>query len=273
MDSNLRQRIVTGVILLVLFLGFLLYSPGTAQAMFIIIMLAMIYEFNAVSLAGVTSAFTYVFTAILGSIAMVILFVYRWSDESYLLIINYIAIAYVTINAIMLLSKKETLLPKIPLIQTFLYITLPILVLLYWIKESENSQWILFAIFAMIWISDIAAYFVGKTFGKHKLFPIVSPKKTWEGFFGGGLFTLIASVVVSFLLPDISLRHWLIIAAIIWLVGSLGDLVESSFKRHYKIKDSGTLLPGHGGVLDRLDSFIYSIPVVLLYIKLVANAS
>lgn len=273
MDSNLRQRLITGVILLLLFLGFLFYSSGTAQALFVIIMLAMIYEFSAVSLAGVTSAFTYVFTSILGSIAMIILIVYRWGDASYLLIINYICIVYILINVCLLLFAKRTLLPKVPIIQSYLYITFPILLLLFWIKETNDYQWILFAVFAMIWISDIAAYFVGKTFGKHKLFPEVSPKKTWEGFFGGGFFTLIASLVISQFILDISMLQWLIIALIIWLFGSVGDLVESSFKRHFKVKDSGTILPGHGGVLDRLDSFIFAIPIVLMYLNLVVYAS
>ena len=273
MNVNLRQRIITGLILLFLFLSFLFYSPGTAQAVFVIIMLAMIYEFCSISLAGVTSAFTYVFTAVLGSIALIILVVYRWSDGQYILIVNSLSVIYILINSIYLLTRKKSFLPKIPLIQCFLYITFPLLVLLFWLKDFENAQVHLFAIFAMIWISDIAAYFVGKSFGKHKLFKAVSPKKTWEGFFGGGVFTIIAATIISILIPSLALIHWLIIGFIVWIVGSLGDLVESSFKRHYKIKDSGTILPGHGGFLDRLDSFIFAVPVVLLYLKLFVYAS
>lgn len=273
MDANLRQRIITGLILLFLFLAFLFYSTGTAQAIFVIIMLAMIYEYCSISLAGVTSAFTYVFTAVLGSIALIILVVYRWSDDHYLLIINCISVLYILINSIYLIFKRKTLLPKFPLIQCFLYITFPLLVLIFWLKETDHSQVHLFAIFAMIWISDIAAYFVGKSFGKHKLFEAVSPKKTWEGFFGGGLFTIISAVIISFLLPSMSLFQWIIIGFIVWTAGSLGDLVESSFKRNFKIKDSGTILPGHGGFLDRLDSFIFAMPVVMLYLKLFVYAT
>ncbi len=273
MDSNLKQRIITGVILAVLFLALLLYSAGTAQALFIIIMLAMLYEFCAIALAGVTSAFTYVFVSILGSIALIILVVYRWSDPSYLLIINYISCVYLLLSGLYLLLKKRTALHQFPTLHSFIYITFPILVLLFWIKETPDYGHVLFAIFAMIWISDIAAYFVGKNFGKHKLFESVSPKKTWEGFFGGGVFTIITAIICSNLIPSIGMVHWIGIGLIVWLFGSLGDLVESAMKRHFKIKDSGTILAGHGGFLDRLDSFIFAIPFVMLYINQIIYAS
>lgn len=236
-------------------------------------MLAMIYEFCSISLAGVTSAFTYVFVAVLGSIALIILIVYRWSNDQYIFIINCLSVFYIFINSLYLISKRKTFLPILPSLQCFLYITLPLLAVLFWLKEIEYAQIHLFSIFAMIWISDIAAYFVGKSFGKHKLFESVSPKKTWEGFFGAGVFTLIASIIISFLVPSMTLVQWGVIACIVWIAGSLGDLVESSFKRHYKIKDSGTILPGHGGFLDRLDSFIFAMPVALLYLKLFVYAS
>lgn len=125
----------------------------------------------------------------------------------------------------------------------------------------------------MIWISDIAAYFVGKNFGKHKLFESVSPKKTWEGFMGGGVFTILAAVACSYILPNIGLIHWVAIGLIVWLLGSLGDLVESAMKRHFMIKDSGTILAGHGGFLDRLDSFIFAISFVMLYLNQIIYAS
>jgi len=125
----------------------------------------------------------------------------------------------------------------------------------------------------MIWGSDVFAYFAGRQFGKRKLFEAISPKKTWAGFIGAGVGTVILASIFSQFLIYISLIHWIIIGLLIWIFGSLGDLVESSFKRHYKIKDSGTILAGHGGFLDRLDSFIFAIPVVILYLNIVSNAS
>ena len=273
MDNNLRQRIISGLIMVALVLLLLLYSAGTAQVLFIIIMLAMLYEFSAISLAGVSGAFSYVFWSIFGSLAIVLMVVYKSPHQNYIDIINYISISYILINIIILISKKITTLPFIPLLQSFIYITFPIVILLSWIRQNDNYNLTLLGIFFMIWGSDVFAYFAGRQFGKRKLFEAISPKKTWAGFIGAGVGTVILASIFSQFLIYISLIHWIIIGLLIWIFGSLGDLVESSFKRHYKIKDSGTILAGHGGFLDRLDSFIFAIPVVILYLNIVSNAS
>jgi len=273
MDKNLRQRLISGVIMAALFLSLLLYSAGTAQALFIIIMLAMIYEYCGITLAGITSAFSYVFLSILSSITLVILGVYKYGNDSLIDLVNIISVIYILILIAILLTKKITVQNKFIVIQSLLYICLPIMVLLYWIKESEDYKMVLFSVFAMIWISDIAAYFTGKQFGKRKLFVQISPKKTWAGFIGAGIFTLLASLVAFHFIGIYSMISWLIIGLIIWISGSFGDLVESALKRHYQIKDSGTLLVGHGGFLDRLDSFIFVVPFVLLFINIFLDAT
>ncbi len=273
MDKNLRQRIVSGIIMATLFLTLLLYSPGTAQALFIIIMLAMIYEYCGITLAGVSGAFSYVFLSIFGSIALVILGVYRYGDETIMTIVNSVSIAYLTVLIVLLFGSKRTGQHKFLVIQSLLYICLPIMVLLYWINGTKDYRWILMSVFIMIWISDVAAYFVGKQFGRRKLFEQISPKKTWAGFLGAGVFTCIAAAVAYFYVGKYTILEWISIGLIVWLFGSVGDLLESSLKRHYKIKDSGTLLVGHGGFLDRLDSFIVAIPFVLFYINFFLDAS
>lgn len=128
----------------------------------------------------------------------------------------------------------------------------------------------------MIWMADSFAYLIGSTFGKRKLLEKISPKKTWEGFLGAGLTTvLIAYVYGKYFYNEVSHTaitypyFWVIIALIAWIIGTLGDLVESSVKRNFNIKDSGKLFPGHGGVLDRFDSFIYILPFVLLLLLII----
>lgn len=259
--------------MVVLFLSLLLYSSATAQALFIIIMLSMIYEYCAITLAGVTSAFTYVFTSILAAIGLIILGVYRYGNDSTTEIVNIISVIYILILIAILFLQKKTAQNRFIVLQALLYICFPIMVLLYWIKETDDYRMILFSVFAMIWISDIAAYFTGKQFGKRKLFEKISPKKTWAGFLGAGVFTLLASYGAYQFVGQYSIISWLIIGFIVWISGSLGDLVESALKRHYQIKDSGTLLVGHGGFLDRLDSFIFVIPFVLLFINIFLDAS
>jgi phosphatidate cytidylyltransferase len=135
-------------------------------------------------------------------------------------------------------------------------------------KEPE----FLLSLLIAIWVCDTAAYFVGKSVGKHKLFPSVSPKKTWEGAIGG-FFGAVAGFYICTQLPillkDFPLSHAIIIGIIIGVTGQLGDLAESKLKRDTGIKDSSAVLPGHGGILDRFDSIMFVIPFVFIYLYFV----
>jgi phosphatidate cytidylyltransferase len=128
---------------------------------------------------------------------------------------------------------------------------------------------LLVAMVGIVAADDIAAYFAGTTFGKHKMAPSISPAKSWEGFAGGMLTALGAGVVASLLLDELTLLHGLDIALIVGLLDPVGDLVESSAKREIGIKDSSGLLPGHGGMLDRLDAIIFCAPAVYLYLRFI----
>lgn len=130
---------------------------------------------------------------------------------------------------------------------------------------------ILLSLFILLWSSDVGAYVFGMTFGQkngHKLYPAISPKKSWEGFYGGITVTIIASLIVNISgLIEIPLVHTIIIAIIISVFGVLGDLAESLFKRNFAVKDSGNILPGHGGLLDRFDGALIAFPVAIAYLK------
>lgn len=123
-------------------------------------------------------------------------------------------------------------------------------------------------IFLLIWVSDTLAYVTGVLFGKHPLSPKISGKKTWEGAIGGFIFTVICAYCIQTYLQPEARFNWLVIGFIVALFAPIGDLVESKLKRSFNTKDSGKLIPGHGGFLDRLDSFIFAIPMVYLYILL-----
>ena len=110
---------------------------------------------------------------------------------------------------------------------------------------------------------------MGKNFGKHKLLEKISPKKTIEGFVGGLFFAVLAGVIIGYTSNNLSILNWVIIAVIVSVFGTLGDLVESKFKRQAGVKDSGTIMPGHGGLLDRLDSLFFLAPFVYLYIHFI----
>lgn len=149
------------------------------------------------------------------------------------------------------------------------YIGVPFaLLLLIGFLKGNFSPNIVFGLLAMTWMNDTGAYLVGSQIGKTKLFPRISPGKTWEGSTGGVVVTFIVAYLLSLLFTDLRLVDWLILAAIVSLFGSIGDLVESMLKRSLKIKDSGNLLPGHGGILDRFDAFIFLLPFAAAYLLL-----
>lgn len=124
------------------------------------------------------------------------------------------------------------------------------------------------AMFVFIWLNDTGAYLIGSMFGKHRLFERISPKKSWEGLWGGLIVTILTSQIFHYFIPDVSRLNWLGLSLTIVVFGTWGDLVESLLKRTLKIKDSGNFFPGHGGLLDRFDSIILAIPAAYIYIQL-----
>lgn len=129
---------------------------------------------------------------------------------------------------------------------------------------------VILIVFMMLWINDTGAYIVGSMIGRHKLFERISPKKSWEGFFGGVIFNLIAATLFcycsdTFMGLHSDITQWIGLAVIVTVFGTLGDLIESMFKRHFNIKDSGNIIPGHGGILDRIDSFLLAMPAVCVF--------
>ncbi|HDA0905634.1 TPA: phosphatidate cytidylyltransferase [Staphylococcus aureus] len=128
--------------------------------------------------------------------------------------------------------------------------------------RSEGLHYILYA-FLIVWLTDTGAYLFGKMMGKHKLWPVISPNKTIEGFIGGLFCSLIVPLAMLYFV-DFNMNVWILLGVtlILSLFGQLGDLVESGFKRHFGVKDSGRILPGHGGILDRFDSFMFVLPLL-----------
>lgn len=125
-----------------------------------------------------------------------------------------------------------------------------------------------FGLLLLIWTNDTMAYFIGSQLGRRKLFERISPKKTWEGTIGGGICTVLVAWGLSFFIKDFSQTQWLALGAVAAVFGTLGDLVESMLKRSVGVKDSGNLLPGHGGLLDRFDAFIFALPFFWLALQI-----
>lgn len=181
-----------------------------------------------------------------------------------------ICIAYISLFVPELIAKSEFSMCRVGLgFLGQMWIVVPLCVLfLLWIEQQAVA---VLAFFILIWMSDTAAYVCGSLFGKHKLAPHISPGKTWEGFLGSCVFTVGLAIGLSYIplfgLMGRPLSWWIVYALIIQVFGLMGDLLESLFKRKAGVKDSGKIIPGHGGVLDRLDSILFAtIPAYLFWL-------
>ena len=154
-----------------------------------------------------------------------------------------------------------------------IYVSVPFSLMNFIVFQDVNvyNPDLFLSLFIFIWVNDSGAYIAGTAFGKHRLFERISPKKSWEGFIGGLLSTVLAAYILSVtFVSEYSFAFMTIIAVIIVVTGTLGDLVESLFKRNLGVKDSGKVIPGHGGLLDRFDSIILAAPIVFFVFYLLS---
>ncbi|HRO07629.1 MAG TPA: phosphatidate cytidylyltransferase [Saprospiraceae bacterium] len=275
-NDVLRQRSITGLIFAIVLIGLILSGKYGAMCLGVIILSGGTYEYIRMIFPNDKNKMVFV-TAfnILFALTLILILPTYSNYYLYLLILSCISFIIGIVN----LYKGFINHQKGYWLISVLYIGLPLGLFLNFIYNHANySGFFWLAMFIMIWMSDSFAYLVGSKIGKRKLFEKISPKKSWEGFLGAGIITLPLAYFLgqsifsdhgqlynlrADIFPNIGL-FWVIIACLAWVVGTMGDLVESSVKRTFSVKDSGTLLPGHGGILDRFDSFIYLLPFVLL---------
>jgi phosphatidate cytidylyltransferase len=258
---NLITRSISGLVYAIIFISAILFSAESYIALISIFSAICVFEFSRI--LNLKNSIPYLLLA--GVIVLSIIAVPSYID-SFLIAFSFIGLLgllYYLISTKPI--KTATISQKIILHITYLILPFYYLIKLPFIENDYHPNIIIFIIL-MIWTNDSFAFFVGKNFGKHKLFESVSPKKTIEGFIGGLLFAVIAGFLIGKYSTYFSISNWIIIAVIVAVFGSLGDLVESKFKRQAKVKDSGTIMPGHGGLLDRLDSLFFLAPFVYLYI-------
>lgn len=263
---NLLKRSFSGIIFVLVFISAILYSQESYITLISLFSIIAIWELS--KMINFKSIISYILFGIT-------LFLMLKRPDSYPIVIILGINILSSIHLIyQLFSKKEitfsTEREKLGLTIRYLIFSFCFLILLP-IYKGNYEPHLMISILILIWVNDSFAFIVGKNFGKTKLFVSVSPKKTIEGFIGGFVFALIAAYIISNtqLSSNLSLIDWLIIAVIVSIIGTIGDLVESKLKRQAKIKDSGNIMPGHGGILDRLDSLLFAAPFVYLYINFI----
>lgn len=268
--KNFFIRSLTGFLYLIVFIAALLSGKFTFAVLFLIIGLISLWEFyNIVSLRGYKPArYPGMF---LGAILFILIYyICAYNRSQALTVVIIPVVIYIFISE--LYKNQHDPLANIALtLLGIIYIILPLSLFIEFSFYSDNeyNYRITLGFFILMWINDTAAYIFGISFGKHRLFKRISPKKSWEGFIGGTLITLIASYFMIYFSELPGRSGWIIIGLIISVAGVFGDLIESMLKRSAGLKDSGKLLPGHGGMLDRIDSVLLSSPLVFVYLIII----
>jgi phosphatidate cytidylyltransferase len=266
--NNMQTRILAGVIGGAVFIGAIWFSEWTFFLLFGLLTILGVLEFYR--LMGVNNVEP---NRILGVLLAAAIFALIFLDQKALVREN---LLFALLPAMMLpflaeLFRKKTqpfLNIGVTLLGVF-FVAVPFSLLsLVAFPFGQYSWQPVLGIMLLIWSADSGAYFAGKTFGSHKLFERISPGKTWEGWVGGTILALAVGWLLGDFFTDLSRFHWLGIAAIISVFGVLGDLAESLMKRSLGVKDSGTLIPGHGGILDRFDSLIMVVPFIVAFLKI-----
>jgi phosphatidate cytidylyltransferase len=276
--STTLTRALSGAVYVLLLIGAILYSPYSFLVLFGLLLLFSVVEFcKLLDLKPL-------FPLLLATTAFILFNLNNSIKTNEILLL--IAALLVSFRCILFLFEKNTKPLDRNSKYVFLigYLVLPIIIFtkipflnaddqFINIHTSNYNPKIIISILIIVWTNDTFAYLVGRTIGKNKLFERVSPKKTIEGFVGGLVFSIFACLLMAHFYLNESSFLWLFIAIIVCVFGTLGDLIESKFKRNAGVKDSGNIMPGHGGFLDRLDSIIFAAPFIYLFYQILYYVS
>ena len=267
-------RVTTAIIFGAIVIFLLNFSRDTVFVFLAIVSFATSYEYIKIKKSKSYSKFNQIIAPLLfGSGPLIIEHfssVFNKVGFFILLVASLVFSVYLMFN---LFTKKKSVTKNDFLMhfKLLFYIGIPFLLMGYlFLTPNDSFTIIIFILILMIWTNDTFAYLTGSLFGKNKLMPSVSPGKTIEGFVGGGMFTIIVSYLLFLYYGTYPVLFYVILAFIVWIFGTIGDLIESLLKRTYGIKYCGKIMPGHGGFLDRFDSFIFTIPFLVLLAYLFA---
>ncbi len=271
--NNLAKRSVTGISFVIAMIGSALLGQLFFAALFLVVTILGLMEFYG--LAEKTGANPPKYLSVTAGVLLFGTLALNAAGKvsSSLLLVN--ILLFFLLFLAELWRKKDKPFENIAWsLMGIFYIALPLGLAIYFFNPAIPSGLLhfgtLIGYLAILWLNDTGAYFVGSMLGKHRLFERISPKKSWEGSIGGAIFALLTSYAASCIFIQHTTWQWLVMALLIIVFGTLGDLVESMFKRSLGIKDSGSILPGHGGILDRFDAVFVSVPFVFVFLTLIS---
>lgn len=277
--KNIFVRSVTGILFVGAIVVSLLWNPLAYMTVFALLTILTVYEFCKLTRKEKGVKIPVKLVTLAGFLLFVALADLRIGKTPGLLFVPYLLLILFLFVRELYIKHDNPLHNWAYILFSQVYVALPFAllnILVFRMNETTHlmeytPQWAL-TIFIFIWLNDTGAYMVGSMIGKHRLFYRISPKKSWEGAIGGGIFSLIAAVVLSQFYTECNIWQWLGFAVVIVFAAIWGDLIESLIKRHLGVKDSGTILPGHGGMMDRLDSALFAIPFGIIYLYLINQA-
>ena len=272
--KNFITRTLTGFAYVIIIIAGIFVNQYTFLALFSVVVIACMWEFYGLLNKCQQLNISRITNCLGGVVLFASTYLYASGKVTHAVFLPYLC--YIVFMLVFELYRKKGN-PIHHLSIAFLgqcYIALP-LSLLNMIAFAEYQEGairyyplLILSLFAFIWVNDTGAYLTGMSFGKHRLFERISPKKSWEGFFGGLIFTVLSAFVFAHFETNIPYYHWIGLAIAVVVFGTWGDLIESLIKRTLGVKDSGRSLPGHGGFLDRFDSLLLAVYGMLFYIEL-----
>jgi len=266
--SNLVTRVLTAIPLGATIIGCILYNSISFDVLLALIAFFCFYEYQQICLPSLNTSQRIFFASIVVITLIANLYIPKQARWSLGFSLSIFLLTVLFIMYQMRSDHKKTLSNGSLFALGLVYILVPLRYFHIICNESDvYKPAIALGIFLLIWAGDIFAYFIGKNFGKNLIAPLISPKKTWEGSIGGITGIIIIAFSFNYFKVSLLFSEWVIIGIIIWIFGTLGDFFESALKRSVGIKDSGTILPGHGGFLDRFDSMLFAVPVIALYFQ------
>ena len=266
--KKLLVRVATGAVFGIVLLASILYNNISFGALFALVTCLAVNEFCNLVHEYKKTTFSTPIAVIGGLYLFLAFFMLDKVAEPFMLFIPYLILLVFTFIR-ELYKKADSPLDNFAYFAlSQLYAALPfaLLNMLTTFGPAAYNYIMPLSIFIFLWCSDSGAYFVGSAIGRRKLFERISPKKSWEGSIGGCVLALVAAYILSIYYPTLGTFEWMGMAAVVVVTGTYGDLIESCMKREIGIKDSGNILPGHGGILDRFDSAILAIPSVVIYL-------